>query len=386
MSCVVGYDPGGRPIVGTGVSDDGGSIVTWANPSEMHCGSCDWRVGPAIPGAGTPTTTVPYEVISGRNGIAGVATGFSVLDSLGAATELIRNAAARRGLFLGQRIKTLRPDCTSCNGMCICGRRVFVTPLPDDVCEILEVLIAGVPLRSSPPGTIASVSDPSRLSFVGSQLTISSGPAFLGSYTWLDDEGVTHTSPIAYKQGTGPAFASPRAIIAVDNAAVVVNLPSRRAWRKINVHGTPHLERLNPNGQCDPTCPCGTSSQTMWPLCQRDDLPDTEDCTWSIKLLRGNPVPLIGRMAVAALACTLTPALAGLPCQLPQPLVALQNAGGFDFADLVAATAKSATVFGVREVDMFLSTYKMPRSYAFGAVPNHIYGSGNTSQQDYVPR
>lgn len=45
----------------------------------------------------------------------------------------------------------------------------------------------------------------------------------------------------------------------------------------------------------------GNQAGECWPWCQRLDLPDTEEGTWSITYLRGRDVPPMGRRAVTAL-------------------------------------------------------------------------------------
>lgn len=97
---------------------------------------------------------------------------------------------------------------------------------------------------------------------------------------------------------------------------------------------------------------------TGWPCCQRLDLPDTEEGTWSVTFTHGRRPPPDGVRAAAVLACQLAiscdPDRAG-DCQLPKRVTSITRQG------LAVAMAIDPQDFldqgrtGLYEVDLFLS-------------------------------
>lgn len=65
----------------------------------------------------------------------------------------------------------------------------------------------------------------------------------------------------------------------------------------------------------------------LWPFCQDLRLEDTEPNTVSITASYGEPVPIIGRMAVGELAGEIVKYLLCLDCQLPQGVVDISRQG-----------------------------------------------------------
>ncbi len=68
-------------------------------------------------------------------------------------------------------------------------------------------------------------------------------------------------------------------------------------------------------------------SPNLWPGCQRLDLPDTEENTWSATYTYGAEVPLAGKYAAQQLACEIYASLSGGDCKLPAGTVQVTRAG-----------------------------------------------------------
>lgn len=119
-----------------------------------------------------------------------------------------------------------------------------------------------------------------------------------------------------------------------------------------------------------------------WPCCQRIDLPDTAEDTWSVAYSYGQDPPLGGRRAAANLGCQLalscTPALAG-QCKLPKRVTSITRQG------LTVAVIDPLSLFkdglvGLADVDLWV------QSVNFGAkhrqaqvfVPGHGPGVRRT--------
>lgn len=66
---------------------------------------------------------------------------------------------------------------------------------------------------------------------------------------------------------------------------------------------------------------------TLWPACQDLSLADTEVGTLSVTALYGQPVPVLGQLAVGELATEFTKYLLCLDCQLPQGVVDINRQG-----------------------------------------------------------
>lgn len=102
-----------------------------------------------------------------------------------------------------------------------------------------------------------------------------------------------------------------------------------------------------------------------WPCCQRLDLADTEDETWSVTYTFGRTPPQAGLEAAKELACQL--ALACQPetvgeCNLPQRVQSITRQGvSYVLLDPMAFLDKGKT--GLYRVDLFLAAYN-PRGIA----------------------
>lgn len=64
-----------------------------------------------------------------------------------------------------------------------------------------------------------------------------------------------------------------------------------------------------------------------WPRCNNFALADTEAGTWSVTATYGQPVPMLGELAMGELACSLLPILAGEDCPLPPNITQLVRQG-----------------------------------------------------------
>lgn len=100
-----------------------------------------------------------------------------------------------------------------------------------------------------------------------------------------------------------------------------------------------------------------------WPSCQRIDLPDTEEGTWSVTYTYGQNPPWLGMMAASELACELYKACAseelGLDCALPSGVTSLTRQGITIERNPFVAWGRQDRIWrtGLPHVDLFLNTY-----------------------------
>lgn len=95
---------------------------------------------------------------------------------------------------------------------------------------------------------------------------------------------------------------------------------------------------------------------SAWPRRQNLDLADTEPGTWSVTYRHGNPPPVAGQLAAAALACQLGRAAAGRPCDLPAHVQQVVRQGvTMRKADRALFDENGRT--GLPAVDAFLAAY-----------------------------
>jgi hypothetical protein len=92
----------------------------------------------------------------------------------------------------------------------------------------------------------------------------------------------------------------------------------------------------------------------LWPICNDLNKPDTEEGTWSVSLVYGQPVPTMGRMAVGELAYQLILACMGDDCcVLPYRIQQLARQGvSIDFPDV--SQLMDVNRLGLQFCDMFL--------------------------------
>jgi len=96
-----------------------------------------------------------------------------------------------------------------------------------------------------------------------------------------------------------------------------------------------------------------------WPGCQRLDLPDTEENTWSVSYIHGVVPPLAGGSAAAQLAGELYKFCTGAECATPAGTVQKTRHGvTVQMAPFVAWGRKDGNwATGLKMVDLFLSAY-----------------------------
>jgi hypothetical protein len=100
-----------------------------------------------------------------------------------------------------------------------------------------------------------------------------------------------------------------------------------------------------------------------WPNCQRIDLDDTEEGTWSVRYTYGQNPPWIGQMAARELACELykscTGDSLGLECALPSGVTRMQRQGITIERDPFTRWGRQEGIWrtGLPQVDLFLNTY-----------------------------
>ncbi len=96
-----------------------------------------------------------------------------------------------------------------------------------------------------------------------------------------------------------------------------------------------------------------------WPGCQRLDLEDTEENTWSVSYVHGVTPPDIGKRAAAQLGATIYNACIGGDCKLPTGTIQRTRAGvTVQMAPFVAwGRVRGNWATGLPLVDLFLSSY-----------------------------
>lgn len=97
----------------------------------------------------------------------------------------------------------------------------------------------------------------------------------------------------------------------------------------------------------------------QWPACQRLDLPDGSEGTWSVTYSFGVAPPILGEMAAQQLACEIYKACAGDVCLLPLGTTQVTRQGiQVQVAPFLAfALQNGQWTTGIALVDAFLSAY-----------------------------
>lgn len=98
----------------------------------------------------------------------------------------------------------------------------------------------------------------------------------------------------------------------------------------------------------------------VWPACQRLDLEDTEDGTWSIRYTYGQNPPWIGQMAARELACELYKSCQGsAECVMPSGITRVVRQNITIERNAFAAWGRQGKIWrtGLPQVDLFLNTY-----------------------------
>lgn len=113
-----------------------------------------------------------------------------------------------------------------------------------------------------------------------------------------------------------------------------------------------------------------SAERQTWPCCQRADLADTEDDTWSVTYTYGQEPPLGGVKAAAALGCQL--ALGWQPetineCRLPKRVTSLSRQGiTMALIDPLSLFADGLT--GLPEVDLWVQSIRLGQQRRSAAV------------------
>lgn len=108
-------------------------------------------------------------------------------------------------------------------------------------------------------------------------------------------------------------------------------------------------------------------SERTWPCCQRDDLADTEEGTFSVTFVRGGLPPVGGTVAAASLACEFAKGLGVLgdalvsKCRLPRRVTSIvrQNVS---IAVLDPLTLFQEGRTGLPEVDLWIESVRSGRA------------------------
>lgn len=94
----------------------------------------------------------------------------------------------------------------------------------------------------------------------------------------------------------------------------------------------------------------------QWPRCNDLNLDDSQPDTWSVTAVYGEPVPMLGQLAVGELACNFLSFLVGEECQLPDGITDLSRQG---ITMAFANTSEDLTQMFARfpKTYLFLKTY-----------------------------
>lgn len=116
-----------------------------------------------------------------------------------------------------------------------------------------------------------------------------------------------------------------------------VTLPST-AYRLDYVGGLPTLVRVD--GEC-------------WPECQNMDLATDQPDTFSVTYVKGEDVPIAGKLAAGKLASEFAKACSGQECVLPQQLASLSR-NGVEVQVMDPTTLLDQGLTGVSDVDLWI--------------------------------
>jgi hypothetical protein len=112
-----------------------------------------------------------------------------------------------------------------------------------------------------------------------------------------------------------------------------------------------------------------------WPCCQRLDLPDTEESTWSVSFEYGQAPPPAGVNAAKKLACEIAKACAGLICELPGRVTnAVRQGVSFTLMD---PSMLDNGLTGLYEVDLFLMAYNPAKTRGLTVIWSPDIGPGS---------
>lgn len=119
----------------------------------------------------------------------------------------------------------------------------------------------------------------------------------------------------------------------------------------------------------------GETTGRSWPCCQRLDLPDSAEDTWSVTVLAGNEPPMLARMGAAKLSCELLRGMSGQECCFqPRAIEQLTREGtSYVINDPAALFDNGQT--GITEVDLAIQTWN----------PNRVRSGGTVFSPDTSP-
>lgn len=114
-------------------------------------------------------------------------------------------------------------------------------------------------------------------------------------------------------------------------------------------------------------------SERTWPCCQRDDLPDTQEGTFSVAFTRGGLPPIGGTLAAASLGCEFAKGMgmlgddAAKKCRLPRRVTSIVR------QNVSVAVLDPLTLFqegrtGLPEVDLFIESVRQGRARRRGTM------------------
>lgn len=98
------------------------------------------------------------------------------------------------------------------------------------------------------------------------------------------------------------------------------------------------------------------NGKNAWPCCQRMDLPDTEQQTFSVAYTYGTAPPAGGVRAAADLACQLALACSGGKCALPKETVQSITRQGITIAMVDRSQLFAKGLTGLSDVDLWLTS------------------------------
>lgn len=105
---------------------------------------------------------------------------------------------------------------------------------------------------------------------------------------------------------------------------------------------------------------------TGWPHCQRLDLDDSQENTWSVTFEYGQVPPPAGVLAANKLACEVAKACAGLQCELPGRVTRAVRQGVS--LTMIDPAHVSQGLTGLYEVDLFVAAYNPTKSRGMAIV------------------
>lgn len=173
-----------------------------------------------------------------------------------------------------------------------------------------------------------------------------------GGYGWVTSTGMHLPDPDSLPLPRCGCFWVPEIDLGYSPVTAVISVKIDGAVIDPATYRVDEFRRLVRLSALDGT---GAWTNPGWPRCQYLDRPNTAVGTFEIALQYGQPPPVAGRSAAAALATELAKGASGQPCQFGHRVTSMQRQGVS--MTLIDPRMLEQGLTGVWEADLFLQTY-----------------------------